>query len=258
MNAQKNSICDLPKQTSPWELYDRLIDAIPSDLVIKQCIVGIHWIAVKSTGIGLSMTPPEGPRSLSIAGSIAGKTVREIASLAKSWKPLEAALGVAAMNSYYNAPSTLESAWGDISDRQSNISVFAEMIPMVRGKKVAVIGHFPDLGDLEPICTLSVLERKPQSGDLPDPACEYILPLQDLVFITGVTLINKTLIRLLELSRKSQTVLVGPSVPLTPLFMEYGLSLLAGTTVIDDQKICTHVEEGGDRSIFGNGAMMIR
>ena len=37
--------------------------------------------------------------------------------------------------------------------------------------------------------------------DMPDPACEYVLPQADFAFITGVTLENKTAPRLLELAK---------------------------------------------------------
>ena len=58
-----------------------------------------------------------------------------------------------------------------------------------------------DLSSIEeliaPLCRLSILERDPVLGDYPDSACEYILPEQDYVFITGMTLVNKTLPHLL-------------------------------------------------------------
>jgi uncharacterized protein (DUF4213/DUF364 family) len=242
----------------PWNLYDRLIEGIPPDLRVKQCVVGVHWTVIHSEGVGIAMTPPDGEKGLSIAGSIAGMSVREVALLSKSWKALEAALGVAAINSYYNAPTTLTRSWGDITKLQSSVSVFTEICSKVKGKKVTVVGHFPDLAQLQSICNVSILERKPQPGDLPDPACEYILPKQDYVFMTGVTFINKTMPRLLELSQGAQIVLVGPSVPLSPVFMKYGVSLLAGTVVLENTRVCAHVAEGGDRSIFRNGAMMLR
>ncbi len=243
---------------SKWRIYDQLIEGIPANLYVKRCVIGIHWTLIHSEGVGIAMTPQDGERGLSIAGIICGMRVRELAQLSKSWNTFEAALGVAAINSYYNAPSTLTNYWGDINKRQSSSSVFAEIVPKITGKKVTVIGHFPDLAQLEPVCKLSILERKPLPGDFPDPACEYILPEQDYVFMTGVTFINKTMPRLLELSKKAQIVLVGPSVPLSPIFMNFGVSLLAGTIVLDENRICNHVAEGGDRSIFRNGAMMIR
>jgi uncharacterized protein len=259
MNSAVKS--QLPKRNtsfSPFSLYDELIQGVPPELRVKKCVAGIHWTAVESAGVGLSMSPPEGNRSLSIAGTIAGKSVREIALLSKSWHPLEAALGVAALNSWYNAPSVIEKSWGPIAKQLSTTSVFSEVGPFIKGKKVTVIGHFPDLDQLRELCQLSILERKPQAGDLPDPACEYILPEQDFVFMTGVTLINKTLPRLLELSRNASIILVGPSVPLTPLFTKYHVSLLAGTVVTDSKKVMTHIAEGGDRSIFRFGASTLR
>ena len=95
-------------------------------------------------------------------------------------------------------------------------------------------------------------------GDFPDPACEYILENQDFLFITGVTIINKTLPRLLELGHNARIVLVGPSVPLSPFWFEKGISSLAGTMVTDAAKIWRHVAEGGDKSIFKEGAHMFK
>ena len=63
-------------------------------------------------------------------------------------------------------------------------------------------------------------ERRPLGGDLPDQAGEYLLGRQDCVCITGSAVANKTLPRLLELSRSAYVVLVGPSVPLAPLWFE--------------------------------------
>ena len=60
------------------------------------------------------------------------------------------------------------------------------------------MGHFPLVEkQLGRKCSLSILEREPEGADFLDSACEYILPEQDFVFITGMTLTNKTLPRLL-------------------------------------------------------------
>ena len=240
-------------------IYDDLIAGIPSDMRVRQCVCGLHWTALRSeVGIGLAMTLQEGPRGNEKAGMISGKRVREVAEWSKSWNTLEAAVGVAAINSWYNAPSTLENAVGSIDALVSETSVFAEIGPVIAGKKVSVIGHFPDLDQIASVCSLSILERRPCPGDLPDPACEFILPQQDFVFMTAVTLINKTLPRLLDLSRNARIVLVGPSVPLSPLFFDYGISRLAGTVVCENDMVFNHVMEGGERTIFNHGAKRIR
>jgi len=258
--------CDSPIATpsllgstqGKWALYDRLIAQIPEDQMVWDVLLGVHWTLVRATGVGVSMTPTEGNRSIAGAGAFKGRPLRELASLAKSWHPYEAALGVAALNAHFNAASTLAGQWGVQPEAQVNESVFLAMKDQLAGKKVTVVGHFPDLEVLASICQLTILERAPLAGDFPDPACEYILEDQDYFFVTGVTLINKTLPRLLELACNARIVLVGPSVPLTPLWFEYGVAALAGTTILDAESVWTHVAQGGDRSIFNHGAHMLK
>ena len=113
------------------------------------------------------------------------------------------------------------------------------------GKKVAVIGHFPGVEPLRPICELSVLERICQTGDYPDPACEYLLPDQDFVFITATALENKTMPRLLELCQKPFTVIWGPSTPLTKVLFEFGADALIGNLVGSTADVIRIAGEGG-------------
>jgi uncharacterized protein (DUF4213/DUF364 family) len=125
------------------------------------------------------------------------------------------------------------------------------------GKKVAVIGHFPGLQKVADVAELTIFERRPMEGDLPDFAAEYVLPEQDYVFITGTTITNKTLPRLLELSASATVALVGPSVPLAPWWFDMGVDVLAGAVVVDKPAVWAHCQEGGHRGVFGNGALMI-
>jgi uncharacterized protein (DUF4213/DUF364 family) len=137
-------------------------------------------------------------------------------------------------------------------------SAFVYYAERLRRKKVTVVGHFPELEPLAEICDLTILERQPGAGDLPDSACEYILPAQDFVFITATALINKTLPRLLELSRNAFTVLVGPSTPLTPLLFNHGIHGLAGTIVVEPVSLWQAVQEGAARGVFERGAQMVK
>lgn len=51
--------------------------------------------------------------------------------------------------------------------------------------------------------------------------CEYI-PEQAYVFMTGVTLINKTMPRLLQLSCGAKVILIGPQRPPLPPILSTG------------------------------------
>lgn len=242
-----------------WEIYDELINTIPEDIIVDRFLAGLHWFLVgSSSGVGMAMTPREGAAFPAEHGNIAGKPVREIARLIKSWNNYEAALGLAAINSVLNKPDKVAGICKVPPDAQEQTNVFDYMKDEIAGKKVAVIGHFRGLENLRDICSLSILERKPVAGDMPDPSCEYILPQQDYVFITATTLINKTLPRLLELSRNSFVVLVGPSTPMYSGLFKHGIKLLAGTTVIDNERVWNLIQEGDQHEFFNRGARMVK
>jgi uncharacterized protein (DUF4213/DUF364 family) len=167
--------------------------------------------------------------------------LRELAAAAKSWNFAEASLGMAAINAYWN--SAEHRAVARALER-GETEAFSAWRDRVRGKKAAVIGHFPRLEEkLGAVCELSILEKRPLPGDYPDSACEFLLPLQDFVFATGVTLTNKTLPRLLELSRHTGIILTGPSVPLAPLLFGRGVRDLQGF-VITDPALCRKIING--------------
>ena len=238
------------------EIYDTLIDAVPSDSIVRDCLCGLHWFAVRSEGMGISMAPREGNAQFERAGSFAGMRTRELAQLVKSWNFHEAALGLAAINSALNGPKTFAANTGLDYRQLPEQDAFDLLTDDIRGKKVAVIGHFPRLERLRDVCELTILERRPQPGDLPDPACEWVLPEQDFVISTATTLINKTLPRLLELSHKARFVLVGPSAPLTPKLFDYGVDMLAGLVVENDASVWPIIQEGG-HLLFSRGTRMI-
>jgi uncharacterized protein (DUF4213/DUF364 family) len=239
-----------------WDIYDELIAAVPAELVVNECMIGLYWTLVRSSGIGVSLTMRKEPGRLNL-GRIVGMPLRELASNIKSWNNLKAMVGLAAINSVFNTPEHLSGLLGHPLSLQKEANAFSYYMERVRGKKVAVVGHFPVLEELSRVSQLSILERSPNDGDFPDPACEYILAEQDFVFITATALINKTLPRLLELSRNAVTVLVGPSTPLSPVFFKYGVETLAGLVVVEPDGFWQTVQEGGRMDIFEHGGQMV-
>jgi uncharacterized protein (DUF4213/DUF364 family) len=228
-----------------WELYDALIKGIPRDYRVDDVVAGSHWTMVRSgAGTGLAMTVPETTRPESLplpegAGSCRGMPLRDLAEAAKSWNFAEAGLGMAAINAYWNSPEHPSVARA--LERGDNSSAFNLWRNRVAGKKVAVIGHFFHLEEtFRGVCELSILEKRPRPGDYPDSACEFLLAAQDFVFATGVTLINKTLPRLLELSRNTGMILTGPSVSMAPLLFDWGVRDLQGF-VVTDPELCAKV-----------------
>jgi uncharacterized protein (DUF4213/DUF364 family) len=243
-----------------WTIYDRLLADLPERHPVTAFTGGLNWFGVRAGGsLGLAMAPHESRDAPSLAGRVAGQELRTVAALAKSWNFADAALGLAALNSFYNAPArVLGWAQGDYFVHQTGANAFATMLPRVVGKRVAVIGHFHGLEEIAKVCSLTILERRPQSGDAPDPACEVILPEADFVFITGVTLINKTIVRLLQLCPQAFVVLVGPTVPLAPVWFELGVSMIAGLMIDDVPATFQLVQEGGKHTFFDYGTRMVQ
>ena len=164
---------------------------------------------------------------------------------------MEASAGHAAINAYYNNPEIARANGVNFSDaRRVEDRMYDPFIMSqneIKGKKVAVIGHFPYLESLfEPICDLSIISWEPQEGDYPIPACEYILPECDYVYISSSTITDKTLPRMLELSQKARRVtLVGPSTPLAPVLFDYGISELSGF-IIKDNALAFRITAGAE------------
>jgi hypothetical protein len=250
-----------------WEIYDELIALMPSDLGVAECLIGLHWTLIRSKTIGMALTPFDRDRVYGSHGSsaisgigerVAGMPIRKLAEYAKSWNPYEATLGLAAINSVLNSPEQVQRLTGHPLSRQLQVSAFVDSAEAVRGEKVAVVGRFPALDDLAKVCHLTVLERAPSAADLPDPACEYVLPAQDYVFITATALINKTLPRLLELSRRASVFLVGPSTPFAPALFGHGIHTLAGTVVVEPESVWQAVQESAAQNVFNHGARMVK
>jgi uncharacterized protein (DUF4213/DUF364 family) len=235
-----------------WRIYDELLASLPSGGVVKNIWRGRHWLLLESSpgGFGLGQNV-SGDETFPVDGHI-GRPLAEVAGLLKSWNFNEAAVGLAALNSVCNRPPAEPAG-------QPEGDAFQVFMAGVKDRRVAVIGRFPYLEKLKPQCrSLVVLERNPGPEDLPDSAAEYLLPDQEVVFITATTLINKTLPRLLELCRGARVGLVGPSTPLTPLLFEHGLSALSGLRVADPAAVAEAVGQSRSCvSLFAEGVTKV-
>jgi len=244
-----------------WSIYDRLIETIPENLTVDDYISGSNWTMVAAgCGCGIALTVKSQARRDEDATVIRGERLRNVAMLAKSWDFTKASFGMAAINAYYNTPKNAEAMGCDISalmDDREKKNAFTAFADECAGKNVTVIGHFPNIEkQLAPTCKLSILERNPSHNDYPDSACEYILPHQDFVFITGMTFTNKTLPRLLQLCKNAKVALVGPSVPLSTVLFEYGVDYLCGYCVTDSLHAADCVKTGTRSEIFSAGVMI--
>jgi uncharacterized protein (DUF4213/DUF364 family) len=218
--------------SDPWEIYDELIETIPADVTVSASSAGLRWCQVLSSegGLGISYTIAEQSRPPQHqAKTFVGSSLRDVASLAKSWNLAEAGLGMAAVNAWHSQTDRAQNNGFSKCRVNSWDQAFAPFAEVVTGKVVSVIGHFPFVPNvLGRAGELHVIERHTQPGDYPDPACEYLLPGSDFVFISSSAFVNKTMPRLLELSRDARTIVLGPSTPLSTALLDRGVDVITG------------------------------
>jgi len=240
------------------DIYLRLVECVASGKAVASCVAGLIWtlVQVGSEG-GLAATLCDGLYESALPTTLDGIEARRLAEHVAGWNMFEASLGLATVNACCNCRDGVERWLGRPLGSGADPDLFERLADRFEGGSVAVVGRFPGLAPLESRCRLVVLERDPSGADLPDQACEYVLAHQDCVVITGSAIANKTVPRLLELSRAAYVVLVGPSVPLVPMWFDYGVDLLAGSVVVDPEAVARAVRQGAHRRGFDDAVVRV-
>lgn len=233
-------------------LYDWLLGSASGAAAVQQLCLGLNWtLAEVDRGLGFAFSPRQVPRTLSWAGTLRGQPSDRLRRWLLSWDEAEAAVGLAVLNAAINSTDNCARLAEPLGDEApGHLRVFAHFRPLLEGQRVAVIGHYPGLEQLWQGFAYHCLERRQQDGDLPDSAAEYLLPQADWVFVSASSIANKTLPRLLELSRQAQVVLMGPSLPWLLDWQQFGVDYLAGVRVLDGPAAQQVVMEGGGTRLF--------
>ncbi|MDY3860792.1 MAG: DUF364 domain-containing protein [Candidatus Limivicinus sp.] len=233
-----------------FELYEVLAAGVDSGETISGAVAGKYWTSVRTcSSTGFAMTTPGDSIAPMFPDGVAGLSLREAGRAAASWNLTEAGFGLAAINAYYNTAERMERLQSyEPFDNYSTQGID------LRGRTVGIVGHMRGPKGLrEQAKAVYVTERCPQPGDYPDAACDWILPRCDLVLITGSSLVNKTLPHLLELCRDACTILTGPSVPMCPALLDFGIDRLAGLVITEHESADVHVRTGAAGHPYGLG-----
>lgn len=248
--------------------YQLLFDKAGRDNVslVSRLTIGLTWTACSLestvaegtvTNLGLAMTLGPTSRTLPWSGTLAGQPVKALAQWLDSWNTIEAAVGLATVNSTINGFSNqlLAQATRLTPGQHPNLAVFEHFKPQLMGEKVVVIGHYPGISDCLSDLDVCILERSPSPTDLPDTAAEYLIPKADWVFITASSLINKTFPRLATLAENANTVMMGPSTPWLQEWEDFGINYLAGVVIANPEKTQQIAAEGGGVRLFEEGGV---
>ncbi|MGB9734233.1 MAG: Rossmann-like domain-containing protein [Conexivisphaera sp.] len=223
---------------------------------VKEAVVGLGYTVVimDDGSAGLSHTPTEDAahecENNPLAGGVAGMEWRDVAALASGDHPILSALGVAALNA---AASRLADSYpgGDLMDH----------LAVRRGERACMVGYIPAIARRmrEMGAEVTVMDFRPveDPGYRPWWASEVLMGRCDVVVLSGATLVNKTMGRLLELSSGARLrAVVGPSTVIAPsTFRRLGVNVLAGTRIRDPERVLRIVAEGGGtRTMYSTGA----
>lgn len=226
-------------------MVERLLEAArqAGDSPVADLRVGLHWTVVLArdgrAGIANAnaQTHEHGAPDVRDAGLLIGRSTLELAQWTHSDRPVERGIGFAALNALLPAPS---------EDQIADINAEQVLIEKAPGKKVVIVGHFPFLPRLkEAAGELCVLELNPAPGEYPAEAAPDIIPLADIAGLTGSAIVNGTMQKLLPLCRPDAYVLIlGPSTPLHPIVLDYGVDAIASSIVVDPKACMEYVSQG--------------
>jgi len=226
-----------------------IISTLDLNAEVRDIRQGMFHTGVLTRRCGLAASLPkdalkQNPPMVKEPGRLLEKSASELVNMSYSDSILEAAIGMASINSLLEIDEALcmELNAGDLIAERA------------KDKKVVIVGHFPFLNKIKEIAeALHIVEKNPREGDLGEDKADKVLPDADVVGITGTALTNHTMDQLLSLCRPDAYVVVlGDSTPLSPVLFDYRVNAVSGTIVVDSETALRCVSQGANfRQIKG-------
>ena len=242
------------------DILAKLTKSLPQGQIEKVAL-GTHWIAAvvqtdAGRACGLASTPtksflPNEEQRAHVAGLVGKNAIPTLATMHQSDDLLQRGIALAIINALLPKMD---------ADNALSINASDAIIQRGQGKHVALVGHFPFVPELrEKVGRLSVLELNPRPGDLPASEAPNIIPNADILAVTSMAFVNKTMGSLLSLCRpETYVVVIGPSTPLSPLLFEMGANMLCGAIIEDVDAVVESVLAGnGFRQIKKKGVRLV-
>jgi uncharacterized protein (DUF4213/DUF364 family) len=225
------------------EILSRLLAQLPQSAPqLRELHISIHWLIVNCQRYALAtFIRPSDPTApcfqTAYLGDQLGQSVLEIADrFADSDDPLRLGLITACLNGSLPLPQGVFDA--------NAVDPFVEMIKQC---PTCFIGRFPraqtwrDQGH-----PVTVIELEPRKPDIHWNDSKPLLSNAEIVFITGLTLLNGTFLEVLDRTpRAKYRVLLGRTVPLSSIFFDYGIHLVGSTLVSDASLAIRYAQHGG-------------
>jgi uncharacterized protein (DUF4213/DUF364 family) len=223
------------------KIINDLLSTLNYEAPIRDIRQGPFQTAVLTRHCGVASTPHDAvphhdKNPVKEAGLLLNQDAAALAHLTLSSSPLEAAIGMATINSLI-----------EVDERRcAELNAGDLLFQKGENRKVAIIGHFPFIPRLRStVKELWVIERNPQEGDFVEAEADRLVPQADVVGITGTAFTNHTIEHLLSLCRSDAYVVVlGGTAPLSPILFNYGVSAVSGTLVTAPETVLRCVSQG--------------
>lgn len=224
-------------------ILEDIIASLDHNSEARDIRQGIFHTGVLTRNCGLAATLPrdalkQAPPLVKNPDTLLDLSALELATMAFSESILEAAIGMAAINSLIDID---ESKCSELNAREL-------IIEKGMDRKIAIIGHFPFIPRLKEIAeNLRVIEKNPEPGDYSEESAEEFIPEADVLAITGTAITNHSIEGLLKLKKESSfTIVLGDSAVLSPVLFDYGVDAVAGTKVTDSELALRCVSQGAN------------
>jgi len=255
------------RRTVVGDSLEEIQSMVPNieQIKVANVIIGAGYTGVSITsghvGLAHSLLSEYTPRCREImdrAGHLAGSSALDMARLAFSWGMRARVLGVATINALSQlltdrSETEISTYEGDIADHIT-----------VSGGVVTVVGNIrPTVKKLRAKAEkIYVLERNLDLRDeetLPDTAAEEVIPQSQVVIITGTSITNGTVDRLLELSSNAREVaLVGATAGLPPtVLFRHGATAVGTVKVRNADRVMRIIAEGGGTPSFADAVEFV-
>ncbi|HOY67138.1 MAG TPA: DUF364 domain-containing protein [Candidatus Ozemobacteraceae bacterium] len=235
------------RSPTPSNVIDAVKSAIPAGHLaarVRRVAIYAFMTIVRTDQMGMSMTLLDDRIYTSgihapvrQMGQVEQLCLAELLTWTDSHVPLERSIGMAALNAAVLPPIRPCVAGNALELAASR----------ARGKRAVVIGHFPHLEEIRRVASaFHILEKRPQPGDLPAEAAPQVIPDADVVAMTGVTCLNDTIDDLLRLKKPGSTwIVLGPTVPLSPVLFEFGVDVIGGAWAEEPDTVEAMMSQGG-------------
>ena len=230
------------------EILAAIGDSIGGNPALEDLQVFSRWVVAKSRRWAFAHHLPgmpgldrPGRRDIRREGLLGKPVKRIIPRLLRSGDALGIAAGMACLNSALPVPEGAFAA-----------NAFALFRARARRFRTCFIGHFPDAERWrERGYPVAIIELFPEPGDIHWERSRRVLNAAEIVFITGLTLVNGTFPEVVRRTPNARhRILVGPTVPLSPLLFRYGVDLVGSTIILDVSRALDYFRRGEGHYVF--------